>query len=164
MLCGNYFQMFNCINNFIRSVIFYEVFPWYLPDSSNKKKSNYYKSKWGKYRPEWETSVRFMSCNKLNWAGNDSVLWVHSSVCTSVPRQRAALTGPTESRVVFYSTWALRNVFLHYLPSIRHIPCFWAWGLLLRKGPLRSHAHNSDFCIEHAQFRKKNPTFFFTSW
>lgn len=43
-----------------------------------------------------------MSCNKLNWVENYSGLWVHYSVCTLVPRRRAALTGLTESREWYF--------------------------------------------------------------
>lgn len=98
MLCGNDFQIFNCINNFSRSVITFWSFSNIYLMLLIKESCNYYKSKWGKYLPGWESSVRFRSCNKLNWAGSDSGLWVHYSVCTLVLRQRAALTGLTESR------------------------------------------------------------------
>lgn len=38
VLCGNYFQVFNCINNFIRSIIIFIVFLEYLLDSSEEKR------------------------------------------------------------------------------------------------------------------------------
>lgn len=52
-----------------------------------------------------------MSCNKLNWAGNDSGLWVHYSVCTLVLRQRAALMGATESREWYFIASELSEMF-----------------------------------------------------
>lgn len=111
MLCGNYFQIFNCINDFTRSVIIFWSFSNIYLILLTKRSYNYYKSKWGKYLPGWETSVRFMSCNKLNWAGSDSGLCVHYSVCTSVLRQRAALTALTESREWYFIASELLEMF-----------------------------------------------------
>lgn len=111
MLCGNYFQIFNCINNCTKSVIIFWSFSNIYLIFLTKRSCNYYKPKWGKYFPGWETSVRFMSCNKLNWVGSDSGLWVHYSVCTLVLRQRAALTGPTGSRGWYFIASELSEMF-----------------------------------------------------